>query len=66
MKPILAITMGDPSGIGPEISVKALKSDEVYAKCVPIIIGDYESLKIANEITKTNYKLHEIKAREKP
>ncbi len=61
MKPFLAITMGDPSGIGPEISVKALKNDEVYAKCVPIIIGDYEALKIANEITKTNYKLHEIK-----
>lgn len=62
MKPILAITMGDPSGIGPEISIKALKSDKVYEKCVPIIIGDYESLKIANEITKTNYILHEIKA----
>ena len=61
MKPFLAITMGDPSGIGPEISIKALKNDEVYEKCIPIIIGDYEALKIANEITKTNYNLHEIK-----
>lgn len=64
MKPFLAITMGDPSGIGPEISIKALKNDEVYKCCIPIIIGDYEALKQANEITKTNYKLHEINSPE--
>ncbi|MDR2860694.1 MAG: 4-hydroxythreonine-4-phosphate dehydrogenase PdxA [Elusimicrobiota bacterium] len=39
-KPILGITMGDPSGCGPEIAVKALLSKEVYDKCNPIIIGD--------------------------
>lgn len=61
MKPILAITMGDPAGIGPEIAVKSLKSDLVYEKCIPVIVGDYEALKIANEITGTNYVLHEIK-----
>lgn len=30
MKPILGITMGDPSGNGPEISVKALMKPETY------------------------------------
>jgi 4-hydroxythreonine-4-phosphate dehydrogenase len=39
-KPILGITMGDPSGIGPEISVKALGQAEVYEICRPLIIGD--------------------------
>ena len=29
MKPILAITMGDPAGVGPERSVKALAKSEV-------------------------------------
>jgi 4-hydroxythreonine-4-phosphate dehydrogenase len=39
-KPILGITMGDPSGIGPEISVKALGQTEVYKISRPFIIGD--------------------------
>lgn len=29
-RPILAITMGDPSGIGPEIAVRALSDPEIY------------------------------------
>ena len=40
MKPILGITMGDPSGNGPEISVKALMNPDIYDKCRPIIVGD--------------------------
>ena len=30
-RPILGITMGDPSGIGPEIAAKALAREEVAA-----------------------------------
>ena len=37
---ILAITMGDPASIGPELSVKALGDAAIYAKCRPLIIGD--------------------------
>ncbi|MBM4146564.1 MAG: 4-hydroxythreonine-4-phosphate dehydrogenase PdxA, partial [Nitrospira sp.] len=36
----LAITMGDPGGIGPEIILKALSSPEVRNHCAPIVIGD--------------------------
>jgi 4-hydroxythreonine-4-phosphate dehydrogenase len=36
----LAITMGDPGGVGPEVIVKALHSPEVKNHCAPIIIGD--------------------------
>lgn len=43
-KPILALTMGDPAGIGPEISLKALTHKEVYENAVPVIIGDAASL----------------------
>ncbi|WHH57987.1 4-hydroxythreonine-4-phosphate dehydrogenase PdxA [Petroclostridium sp. X23] len=39
-KPILAITMGDPASIGPEISIKALAKNELYDICRPLIIGD--------------------------
>jgi 4-hydroxythreonine-4-phosphate dehydrogenase len=38
--PIIAITMGDPAGVGPEISAKALARDEVWACCRPIVVGD--------------------------
>lgn len=40
MKPVLGITMGDPSGNGPEISVKALMDPGIYERCRPVIIGD--------------------------
>jgi len=39
MKPILAITMGDPSGIGPEIVVKALAAPRLWRACRPIVFG---------------------------
>ena len=40
----IAITMGDPAGIGPEVVVKALANKEIYEKCIPVVIGDYEAL----------------------
>ena len=36
----IALTMGDPAGVGAEIVVKALSHVEVYRKCVPIVVGD--------------------------
>jgi 4-hydroxythreonine-4-phosphate dehydrogenase len=52
--PVLAITMGDGAGIGPEIVVKALRRPEVRALCRPVVIGDvmtlYQSLQFVREI----------------
>lgn len=39
-RPLLAITMGDAAGIGPEIIVKALARPEVLEMCRPLVIGD--------------------------
>ncbi len=39
-KPIIAITMGDPAGIGPEIIIKALSLKDTYQKCNPLVTGD--------------------------
>ena len=47
MLPIIGITMGDPSSIGPEISLKALSNSDIYEKCRPIIIGDSSVLEKA-------------------
>lgn len=38
--PIIAITMGDPASIGPEIAVKALLEKKIYSICRPILVGD--------------------------
>ncbi len=38
--PIVAITMGDPASIGPEIAVKALLRPEIRSICRPLLIGD--------------------------
>lgn len=44
MKPVIGITMGDPAGIGPEITVKALNDLSVYEKCDPVVFGDAGAL----------------------
>ena len=46
-KPIVAITMGDPAGNGPEITVKALARRELYQDCRPLVIGDAKMLEQA-------------------
>ena len=38
-KPLLAITMGDTNGIGPEILAKALLHKEVESWCYPLVFG---------------------------
>ncbi len=38
-RPVLAITMGDPAGVGPEVIVKALASPRVWRLCRPVVIG---------------------------
>lgn len=43
-KPLLAITQGDPAGIGPEICLKAAYDPAVLAICRPVLVGDLEVL----------------------
>lgn len=47
MKPSIIITAGDPLGIGPEITVKALKSAAVLRACRPFVTGDTAALRKA-------------------
>ena len=39
-RPIIAITLGDPAGIGPEIVVKSLSHAHPYDICRPLVIGE--------------------------
>ena len=38
--PKIGITMGDPTGIGPEIIVKALSKKPLFRVCRPVVFGD--------------------------
>jgi 4-hydroxythreonine-4-phosphate dehydrogenase len=40
IKPIVAVTMGDPVGVGPEIVLRALEDRSVRRACAPVVIGD--------------------------
>ncbi len=46
-RPIVGITMGDPAGSGPEITVKALSDKSIYERCRPIVVGDAKMLEQA-------------------
>lgn len=60
MKPTIAITMGDPAGIGAEVTVRALAHSALYQICTPVVIGSAEALVDANRFTGCRLSLHEI------
>ncbi len=59
--PKLAITMGDPAGIGPEIIVKALSDARVYSWCRPLVVADAGVMRhAAAEVVKSPLAIREI------
>lgn len=60
--PILAITMGDPAGIGPEITLKALSGPKVYQLCRPLVVGDAALLRHVRPIVGAEHlQVHTVK-----
>ena len=49
-KPVIAITMGDAAGIGPELIVKVLSQEAVWEACLPFVVGDPEVMREAYDI----------------
>ena len=39
-RPLVAVTMGDPAGVGPELCLRLLRDASVLAECQPVIFGD--------------------------
>ena len=58
--PIIGITMGDPTGIGPEIIVKALSMEEPFRACRPVVFGDRGVLSRAIQIQNLSTTLEAI------
>jgi len=54
--------MGDPAGIGPEISIKALSIPDVYERCRPLVVGDAIVMELAAKNLKSVLKIHAIQS----
>lgn len=59
-RPIIAITMGDPASIGPEIAVKALEKKGLYDICRPLVVGDVGVFRQIVERLSLGVKIHPI------
>lgn len=60
-RPVIGITMGDPAGIGPEITVKALADPGIYKMCRPLVIGDAAVMEQAAAIVqKKEIRIHPV------
>ena len=59
-RPIIAVTMGDASGVGPEVIMKSLAHKELYGQCRPLVIGDAERLRLAGRIVGSKLQVHSL------
>ena len=60
-KPLIAVTMGDPAGIGPEITVRAAADEEVFETADCIVVGDAGVLEKAIAVTGADLRINCVK-----
>ncbi|TJZ96095.1 4-hydroxythreonine-4-phosphate dehydrogenase PdxA [Actinacidiphila oryziradicis] len=59
-KPVIAITMGDATGVGPEVIVKALAGAAADLPFLPLVVGDAARLRRAVGITQVKLAVHPV------
>ena len=65
-KPVLAITPGDPCGVGPEITIMSLKNHPgIFDICQPLVIGDPAVIERASRIVASDLPIHSVREPEK-
>ena len=57
-KPLIAVTLGDPSGIGPEIVVKTVADKSVFEVANCIVVGDARSVERAINVTGADLRIN--------
>jgi 4-phospho-D-threonate 3-dehydrogenase / 4-phospho-D-erythronate 3-dehydrogenase len=63
-RPIIAITQGDPAGVGPEIIVGAWAETVVHDWCRPVVIGHPRILRQAVDLWQTDLEVVEVRSPE--
>lgn len=59
-KPMIAVPIGDPAGVGPEIAAKACAQEKVYAAADVVVIGDRQVMENAIRIVGADLKINVI------
>ena len=59
-KPLIAVTLGDPAGIGPEIVAKSIADKELFAEANCIVIGERQIMENAVRITGEDLKVNVV------
>lgn len=60
IKPVTAITMGDPAGIGPEIVLQTMLDARIHENCKPFVIGSKRMLERAADVLNISVKYNNI------
>jgi len=60
MNPYIAITLGDPAGIGPEVVLNAVTAKEVREKANCVVVGNKDIINMAIDIAKMPMKVNVI------
>ena len=58
--PVLGLTIGDPVGVGPEVTARAVASPEVRSVCVPVVIGSAAIFRRAVEVCRLKLDVREV------
>jgi 4-hydroxythreonine-4-phosphate dehydrogenase len=59
-RPLIGISVGDPAGIGPEITARALSLPEIYLLCRPLVVAEAEMVKEAIQFSKLSLKTYTV------
>jgi 4-hydroxythreonine-4-phosphate dehydrogenase len=61
-RPTVAVTMGDPAGIGPEIVARALAEPAVREQCNPVVVGDPRLMFRTMELVRAGLKIRTVQS----
>jgi len=63
-KPLIAVPIGDPAGVGPEIIVKAVADENVFAAANTIVVGDLKVIESVIKMTGVNLEVNVVEGPE--
>jgi 4-hydroxythreonine-4-phosphate dehydrogenase len=61
-KPVVAIAMGDPAGIGPELIAKVLSTGSVWESCSPFVVGDIKVMQDIGQVLGTDLRFRAVES----
>ena len=59
-RPLLGISVGDPAGVGPEITAKALALPEIYKICRPLAVAEADMMRAAIKFSGLTLEVHPV------